>query len=1492
MTAMSEPVPSQKDANTLKRVQQLKDGHYADCHLQSTAFDGGAATSWLSQNLAKLPENLDDADWVLKLIEDIITFFFMINTAHTEGRYSKKRIVFACVTFAKLRTTGSFMNSIISKKLLECYDSLFNDAEPEIQGIGENIRDCRDILNKYDSIKDSVVFKKLYKVMMYAMSLSVFDKLGLSFTKVGYTNFETEALKKKYVLGPDLIHTLLDTLLFLCERGFQILKTGNYEYMFHSSSTYSAYYDQYVLLKRRSTLLTNPEAHGFKESTYRADLEDAIERGASILKHGLKMSPSDRRLFLNMHNDLQMIQCDLCTKRAARKHRKAPFSVLIFGESGIGKSTIKDLLFNQYAGIKGLENDSSFCYTRNPVANFWDGFTTSQWALVLDDIAAIHPDKAPNGDPSMMELIQIVNSIPFVPDQADLANKGRTPLKCEFVMATTNVKTLNAFRYFSHPSAVQRRLPFIITPVVKKQFAHPDGSLDSTKTFVEPGQYPDWWSWTVEHVLISKIANPQKIAQTEIIIQTDSIIDLLKWFNKAVKTFDDNQTYVENSVDAMKTVELCKVCYLPPGNCDCTIQALGAGWAFFYRYFLYSLLFSVLNFLNILWLNTFDVFIQHYFGDWIIFILIQTGIARLLGESVVHRLIRARVQRAGQFVQHVIGYPKVLVAVVTILGSGTILYKMCKFYTTQGDISNVETGRRPEAKNDEPENVWYNNNFVLSSFETTPQILSSKALTRDQFVKMIENNCIYGSFRVDGLAYTGRFTCLKGQKYIGNNHIIPILTKPVPFTFIQHATTNGVNMNMEFLISESQILRDPKNDVLIITIPNLPPKRDITKYIPRELIDIKTNGFYASRQSDGSLRINNLSYICKRGWNGYANIPHFEGSIWSATSKEPTYNGECGSLFVGETVKGFMILGIHVLKSNTSNCVGATDINQRIVNDILKEDMYTIQAGKPRLDSESVKRDYSELHYKSPMRYLTEGTAAVYGSFNGFRPAHKSTVEVSPLAHHLSEEGYKIKFGKPDMRSYRPWFIAATDMTNPVTSINMDVLKRCEDSFLADIIGGLELAGDDGDLSQLHVYDLFTAINGAKGVAYVDKLKRNTSAGNPWKKGKKHFMFPIPEEDGLPDPVDIVDEIKDNISSIIQGYHKRERQMPNYCAHLKDEPVSFKKVMSGKTRVFVGAPMDWSIVVRKYLLCIVRLIQRNQFVFESAPGIIAQSPQWSSLYERITLFGTDRIIAGDYRAFDKTMPSAFILSAFNIITQLCSLSGNFSSEDISVIEGIAQDIAFPLVDYNGDIVEFYGSNPSGHPLTVIVNGLVNALYMRYTYHELNPDSEVRTFRDNVALMTYGDDNIMSVSKEITWYDHTTIASKFYEMGITYTMADKEAISIPFVHISEASFLKRTWTFSKELGYYLAPLEHESIEKSLMVWTRSKSISPQEQLVSIIGNANQEYFFYGKEIFNQKQGILRRLIELNDLTEWLQPNTLMSWDALVEQYLSNANTKGF
>jgi uncharacterized membrane protein YbaN (DUF454 family) len=331
--------------------------------------------------------------------------------------------------------------------------------------------------------------------------------------------------------------------------------------------------------------------------------------------------------------------------------------------------------------------------------------------------------------------------------------------------------------------------------------------------------------------------------------------------------------------------------------------------------------------------------------------------------------------------------------------------------------------------------------------------------------------------------------------------------------------------------------------------------------------------------------------------------------------------------------------------------------------------------------------------------------------------------------------------------------------------------------------------------------------------------------------------------------------------------------------------LSYKKAKMGKTRVFTGAPFDWSIVVRKYCLGFTRLLQNNRIIFESGPGTIAQSLEWQELYDFITKFGNDSIVAGDYKSFDKTMSPIEVLGAFDVIKKIMQVSGNYDEEDLLIVQGIAEDTAFALVDYNGDLVQLYGSNPSGNPLTVIINSIVNCIRMRYVYYTLNPQNEVDSFNTNVSLMTYGDDNIMGISKTVPWYNHTSISNAFSSLGITYTMPDKESESVPYINIACSTFLKRSWRFDHDLDCHLAPLDHESIEKMLMVWNRSKSIPEEAQCIAVISTALREYFFYGRDVFEEKRKLLIKLVSDMGITNWVEDATFPTYTQLYDSFIS-------
>jgi len=303
-----------------------------------------------------------------------------------------------------------------------------------------------------------------------------------------------------------------------------------------------------------------------------------------------------------------------------------------------------------------------------------------------------------------------------------------------------------------------------------------------------------------------------------------------------------------------------------------------------------------------------------------------------------------------------------------------------------------------------------------------------------------------------------------------------------------------------------------------------------------------------------------------------------------------------------------------------------------------------------------------------------------------------------------------------------------------------------------------------------------------------------------------------------------------------------------------------------------------------------RAVQNNPLLFMQAPGMNATGKQWDLLFKWLNR--SDDWIAGDYKNFDISMVVQVLLGAYDVIIRLAKEMGA-SDEHILMMETAKYDLVFPFVDFFGDLVMGYGKNPSGQCMTVIINGLVNILYMILAYIALNPQFHQsmtrserlelgRGFFRAVRLITYGDDNFMNVLKT-GWFNHTSISQYLAKHGVTYTMADKDAQSTPYISAEQISFLKRQFRFEEEVGGYVAPLDMVSIRKALMVTLPSGVVSKERAMVDCINTQNEEMFHHGKEKFLAFQRILNEVIDHHGLREYMN-RPLLTWEELRSRWL--------
>jgi hypothetical protein len=754
---------------------------------------------------------------------------------------------------------------------------------------------------------------------------------------------------------------------------------------------------------------------------------------------------------------------------------------------------------------------------------------------------------------------------------------------------------------------------------------------------------------------------------------------------------------------------------------------------------------------------------------------------------------------------------------------------------------------------------------------------------------VFQRNCVHLSvrFRPRGeLRYIRRTISgvfVKGQYLLTHNHAFPIDTEDNYYdvTIVNGPFSGGITPSVQFKLFQTDILRSQDEDLAMVTVRSVAPYKDILKYWGDEAVGDISKGFYLRRNAHGVIERGIVRKAAlTRNWHieqlGISN------DLYLAQLDEETAEGHCGSMLIHLTPRGPIINAFHLLGRGTT--AGYLSVRVSSIVSLIKRsdemlgEMKLCGGGEPMLNTGKSNFVLGDLHPKSVLRYCESGTAQIYGGLKGFRPAPKSKVRKTPQCAIVCDHfKYDIGHGPPVMNGWKPWRNNLVDMISPSILHSRSELHTVAKSFLEDIRSGLP----DKWRTKLHVLTNKAIVNGLPSVKFIDSINRTSSMGHPWNTTKKNFLIPA-VDDNYPDGVDFPSEIWDRVNVMECTYINGERNFPVFTEHLKDEAVSYAKIEQEKTRAFSGAPVDMVLLVRKYFLSFVRLLQMHSFVFEAAPGVNPTSCEWSAFYAYLTQHGLDRMIAGDYSKYDKKMIADLILEAFWIIIEMHREAG-WSEESLRVMWGIATDIAFPLINFNGDLIEFFGTNPSGHPLTVIINSLVNSIYMRWMYLRLNPDRECHTFKENVALMTYGDDNIMGVSEETPWFNHTAVQEELANFNIVYTMADKESVSVPYIHIDDCEFLKRKWRYDETLGHFACPLNINSILKSLTVWLPSSSICAEEQFVNIVTSANMEFFFHGKGVFEEHHNFLCSLLDNPEHRPYLPSGGLSSWYDLVEKF---------
>ncbi|APG78039.1 hypothetical protein [Hubei picorna-like virus 39] len=399
------------------------------------------------------------------------------------------------------------------------------------------------------------------------------------------------------------------------------------------------------------------------------------------------------------------------------------------------------------------------------------------------------------------------------------------------------------------------------------------------------------------------------------------------------------------------------------------------------------------------------------------------------------------------------------------------------------------------------------------------------------------------------------------------------------------------------------------------------------------------------------------------------------------------------------------------------------------------------------------------------------------------------------------------------------------------------------------------------------------AVIGLPNVEYYDPMKLETSAGYPWTlEGKTTTKLEWLEIERDSQQRLSKCQLRAKLLAEVERKEKLRQKgivpITMFVDTLKDERKSHAKVLKqGGTRVFCASPIDYTIATRQNLLHFSAAFMKARLNVMSAVGINAKGPEWAGLVRHLGRVNNNNIITMDYSNFGPGFNAEVARAASEIMIDWTMM--HMEGANILELQALLKECTQSTHVCVNTVYQQTSGSPSGAAITVIINSLVNLLYILIAWDQLcgdtarllNPDI-YQVFREHVAVAVYGDDFIMSVSDDFKFLFNTiTIQTFLSHNGIAATAMDKEKVAtIPFQSLLKSEFLKRGFMPHPTREYeWLSPLSWEAVEDiTQWVW---KSADLREATRVNCESALLEAHGHGKEVFEKfKRNINKALIK--------------------------------
>lgn len=512
------------------------------------------------------------------------TLLLALKTSVSSSR-NKAGVISALVSYAQAHSQRSLLGHLMSFLRPEA-DCDWNDVISrhvdvmiEQDGVSEDkwLQDLRAALFNWKRYRENKDVKNFLKLLNYVVSIGMCEASSITFKMGKLTLFEPVVYKSQ-VECVDLADLVCTTAIGFIEGGWRVYKTGEISAFFEHDEEMKSFEEKYNRIRdiHGYSLTGNlKEFANVAETDYEVLLDEVINLGDKIAGKISRKMTIEKKFVMDRLDRLRDWRNEFVQVRTRGGLRKSPFAISLFGNTGVGKTTLNKLTYEAIGRYNDIDVSDERVATWADNDKYASNIRSSTNVIIFDDYGNTSP-KFMDFSPAY-RLIQTINNALFLAPMAEAFLKGKVALHPWIVMVTTNVEHLLAEQYSEKPESILRRL-FHVKVKVRKEF-QTDGMLDSAKVEAKYGYKRDADIWLISvrkcSVGMPKTLNSErnKYQLKPMKFEGQQMVDVdvytyLRWAQVASKDHYDYQaTFVQRNTIIADQVECCKKCGFM--FCDC-----------------------------------------------------------------------------------------------------------------------------------------------------------------------------------------------------------------------------------------------------------------------------------------------------------------------------------------------------------------------------------------------------------------------------------------------------------------------------------------------------------------------------------------------------------------------------------------------------------------------------------------------------------------------------------------------------------------------------------------------------------------------------------------------------------------------------------------------------------------------------------------------------------------------------------------------------------